>query len=192
MPFSSHRARQPRQPLEAAALYEYAVRSLGRKMRTVAELKRLLRRRVEADENGDAKITAVILRLQEQRYLDDTVYANEFARLRQEHEKFGKRRVQQDLMQRGVPGEIVTTTLDALYDGIPEETQIRRFLERKRLRAPQDDKQTARVVRMLVRAGFRTGSIFKVLKQWDVPEETLAEVESMDESTMLSTEPDED
>ncbi len=186
MSFSSQRARQPKPPLEAAALYEYAVRSLGRKMRTVAELKRLLRRRVEPDESGDAKITAVLLRLQEQRYLDDTVYANEFGRLRQEHEKFGKRRVQQDLMQRGVPGEIVNTTLDALYDGIPEETQVRRFLERKRLRAPENDKQTARVVRMLARAGFKTSSIFKVLKQWNVPEETLAEVESMDEASALT------
>lgn len=192
MASSFQRARQPKQPLEAAALYEYAVRSLGRKMRTVAELKRLLRRRVEADETGDAKITAVLLRLQEQRYLDDTVYANEFARLRQEHEKFGKRRVQQDLMQRGVPGEIVTTTLDALYDGIPEETQVRRFLERKRLRPPEDDKQTARIVRMLIRAGFRTGSIFKVLKQWNVPEETLAAVESIDETSVLAENPEEE
>ena len=187
MPFSSKRAREP---LEAAALYEYAVRSLGRKMRTIAELKRLLRRRVEADESGDAKITAVIIRLQEQHYLDDTVYANEFARLRQEHEKFGKRRVQQDLMQRGVAGEIVSTTLDALYDHIPEETQVRRFIERKRLKAPQDDKQTARIVRMLMRAGFRTNSIFKVLKQWNVPEETLAAVESIDEATLRTEDPE--
>ena len=92
-------------------------------------------------------------------------------------------------MQRGVPGEIVTTTLDALYDStdsIPEETQVRRFIERKRLKAPQDDKQTARIVRMLMRAGFRTNSIFKVLKQWNVPEETLAAVESIDEATLLS------
>ncbi len=168
------------QPLDAAALYEYAVRSLGRKMRTVAELKRLLRARVEPGEDGDAKITAVLVKLTDQKYLDDATYASYYTRQRQEHEKFGKRRVQQDLTQRGVPSAIITQTLDAAYEGLPEETQLRRFLERKRLRPPQDDKQTARLLRRLVRAGFSTSSIFKVLKQWKAPDDALAAIESIE------------
>ncbi|MGC9291510.1 MAG: regulatory protein RecX [Acidobacteriaceae bacterium] len=180
MEFSSARARKPKQPLDEAALYESAVRSLASKMRTVAELKRLLRARVEPGESGEAKVEAVIARLKERRYLNDTRYANEYARLRQENEKFGKRRVQQDLAQRGVHREIISKTLDALYDDIPEETQLRRFLERKRLRQPQNDKETARIVRMLVRAGFRTATIFQVLKQWNVKEDVLADLENMD------------
>ena len=174
------RSRKPREPLDAPALYEYAVRALGRKMRTVAELKRQLRTRVEPGEPGEVKIAAVLARLKDQHYLDDTAYATVYTRLRQENEKFGKRRVQQDLMQRGVSGEIVTTTVDAAYEGLPEEIQIRRFLERKRIRQPQDDKQTARVLRMLARAGFQIGSIFKVLKQWNIQEETLAALEAID------------
>lgn len=174
------RSRKPKEPLDAPALYEYAVRALGRKMRTVAELKRRLRTRVEPGEAGEVKIAAVLTRLKEQRYLDDTAYAAVYTRLRQENQKFGKRRVQQDLTQRGVPGEIITTTLDAAYEGLPEETQIRRYLERKRIRQPQDDKQTARVLRMLVRAGFSTGTIFKVIKQWNVKEETLAALETLE------------
>ncbi len=183
MAFASGRSRKPKQPLDAAALYEYAVRSLGRKMRTVAELKRLLRARVEPGEDGDVKIAAVLSKLIEHRYLDDVAYASYYTRQRQEHEKFGKRRVQQDLMQRGVHSEIVTQTLDAAYEGLPEETQLRRFLERKRLRPPQDDKQTARLLRMLVRAGFSTSSIFKVLKQWNAPEDALAAIENMEEES---------
>ncbi|HEX4022323.1 MAG TPA: regulatory protein RecX [Acidobacteriaceae bacterium] len=176
MPFSS--SRKPRQPLDEAALYEYAVRALGRKMRTVAELKRLLRTRVEQDDNGEAKMAAVIARLKEQHYLNDTTYASVYTRLRQENEKFGKRRVQQDLMQRGVHSEIIAKTLDTAYEGLPEETQIRRFLERKRIRQPQDDKQAARVLRMLVRAGFSMGTIFPLLKAWRIDDaslETLSE-----------------
>ncbi|HUZ03853.1 MAG TPA: regulatory protein RecX [Acidobacteriaceae bacterium] len=186
MAFASGRARKPKQPLDAAALYEYAVRSLGRKMRTVVELKRLLRARVEPGEDGDAKITAVLVKLTEQKYLDDATYASYYTRQRQEHEKFGKRRVQQDLTQRGVPSAIITQTLDDAYEGLPEETQLRRFLERKRLRPPQDDKQTARLLRMLVRAGFSTSSIFKVLKQWKAPDDALAAIESIE--TMESIE----
>ena len=37
--WSKPSGKRQREPLDAAALYEYAVRSLGRKMRTVAELK---------------------------------------------------------------------------------------------------------------------------------------------------------
>ena len=174
------RSRKPKEPLDAPALYEYAVRSLGRKMRTVAELKRLLHTRVEPGESGEVKITAVLMRLKDQHYLDDTAYASVYTRLRQENEKFGKRRVQQDLMQRGVHSEIIAQTLDTAYEGLPEDIQIRRFLDRKRIHQPQDDKQIARVLRMLVRAGFQTGNIFKVLKQWNVQEETLAALETID------------
>ena len=181
MAFASKRARTEKAPLEVEALYEVAVRALARKMRTVSELKRLLQARVEPGENGTIKVAAVLAKLTEQKYLDDAAYASTFTRLRQENEKFGRRRVQQDLMQRGVRGELVTETLDAAYANLPEETQIRRYLERKRVAPPTDEKKTARVVRMLVRAGFRTASIFKVLKQWNAPEAALETVEAMDE-----------
>lgn len=167
--------RKPRQrePLEAPALYEYAVRSLGRKMRTVVELKRLMRQRVEPGESGEAKMEAVILRLTEHKYLDDARYAADFTRMRQENERFGRRRVQQDLTQRGVQSEIVANTLDAAYADLPETELARRYIERKRLRKPTNEKETNRVVRSLVRAGFSMGTIFPLLKAWKVEETSL-------------------
>ncbi len=54
MPFG--RAKKQATPLEENALYDYAVKALGRRMRTVAELKRLMRSRVESGEQGEAKI----------------------------------------------------------------------------------------------------------------------------------------
>ena len=62
---------QPPTPLDEAALYDYAVNALARSMRTVAQLKRLMRRKVEAGETGEEKIAAVVARLHEHRYLDD-------------------------------------------------------------------------------------------------------------------------
>ena len=64
---------------DEASLYEYAIGALGRRMRSVAELKRLLRQRMPADknnaegsENNEATVEAVIQRLKEQRYLNDS------------------------------------------------------------------------------------------------------------------------
>lgn len=169
-----------REPLDAAALYEYAVRSLGRKMRTIAELKRLMRLRVEPGEAGDAKMQAVILRLTEQNYLNDARYAADFTRMRQENEKFGRRRVQQDLSQRGVHSELIGQTLDAAYADLPEEELARRYIERKRLRRPTNEKETNRVVRSLVRAGFSMKTIFPLLKSWKIEEVSLAALSDLD------------
>jgi regulatory protein len=177
MPFKPAKAREP---LDAAQLYEYAVGALGRRMRTVAELKRLMRDKVEKGETGEARIEAVLLKLQEQKYLDDTAFASYYTRLRQEGAKFGKRRVQQDLQQKGVDGELIASTLDAAYENVNEEALARQYLERKRTRKPANDKEAARVMRQLVRGGFSLGVAYKILKQWDVGEETLSAIESID------------
>ncbi|HZC42991.1 MAG TPA: regulatory protein RecX [Acidobacteriaceae bacterium] len=180
---SKAQGKRGREPLEAAALYEYAVRALGSKMRTVAELKRLMRRRVEPDETGEAKVEAVVLRLKEQRYLDDTRYATDYTRLRVENEKFGRRRVQQDLMQRGVHEQVIGKTLDAAYSELPEAELARKYIERKRMRKPTNEKETGRIVRRLVRAGFSMGTIFPLLKTWKVEDASLEAIADVDFDT---------
>jgi len=179
MPFT--RAKKKAAPLDEDALYDYAVKALGRRMRTVAELKRLMRGRVESGEPGEAKIDRVITRLKAQRYLNDTSYAASYARLRQENQSFGRRRVRQDLVEKGVHAEVIAKTLDTAYEDVNEEELARRHLERKRIRKPENDKEAARVMRMLVRAGFSTGVIFRILKKWDVDDEALAALESMED-----------
>lgn len=173
---------RPRKPalLDEAALYEYAVRLLGQQMRTVAELQRLLRRRVEPGEPGEAKMHAVVARLKEHRYLDDTAYAQDYAKLRQENASLGRRRVQQDLMRKGVHAGVVAATLDGAYENTDEEALARRHLERKRVHKPENEKEAARVMRMLARAGFSTGIIYRILRRWEVPEDALTSLESMD------------
>ena len=174
------RAKKKTAPFDEHALYDHAVKALGRRMRTVAELKRLMRSRVESGEQGEAKIDRVIARLKEQRYLNDTSYANSYARLRQENQSLGKRRVRQDLIQKGVHAEVIAKTLDAAYEDVNEEELARRHLERKRIAKPVNEKEFARVMRMLVRAGFSTGVIFKILRKWDVDDKALAALEFMD------------
>ncbi len=174
--------RSPRKkadPLDAAALYEYALGALSRHMRTVQQLKRLLGVKVEEGETGAVKIDAVISKLEAMHYLNDTAFAAEYTRLRQENEKFGKRRVQQELMLRGIHTEIVTTTLDTAYENVNEEDLARRHLERKGIHKPKDEKETTRVMRRLVRAGFSLGVIFKVLRNWRVEVDAIAPIEAL-------------
>jgi regulatory protein len=160
--------RKPPPLLDEPALYQYAVRALGRQMRTVAELKRLMSRRVEPDETGESKIAAVVERLQDQHYLDDPAFASTYTRLRQENQGFGKRRVQQELTRKGVQAELVATTIETAYAEVSEDELVRRYVARKRIEKPQDDKQTARLIRRLVGAGFSFAVITKLLKTWDI------------------------
>ncbi len=159
-------------------LYEYAVGALGRRMRTVAELKRLLRQRVEADtEIGQTLVELIIRKLKDQGYLNDAKYAAAFSSYRRDNEKFGPRRVITDLKIKGVHGEVIEKAVDSAYGEIDEEKQTREYLKRKRLKKPADQKQAARIFRQLVRAGFRSKTIFTILKKWDVEEEMLSTLE---------------
>jgi regulatory protein len=177
---SFSRQRKKPEPFDEVQLYEYAVAALARRMRTVAELKRLMRNRVEDGETGNVKVLAVVHRLEEKHYLDDPAYAASFARLRQDNEKFGKRRVQQELSRKGVNSGLISTTLDTAYENVSEEALARKHLERKRINPPTTEKESARVVRLLVRGGFSTGAIFNILKSWNVGDETLAALETID------------
>jgi regulatory protein len=165
--------------LNESGLYEYAVKALGRRMRTEAELRRLMHKRVEPGERGEQVVRAVLARVKEQRYLDDRAYAETYSRLRKENDKFGQRRVRQALRQKGVSDAVVDSTLGQTYAGTNEEKLARQYLERKRIGKPAEEKATARVMRRLVAAGFSTGVIYKILRQWDVAEESLAALDSV-------------
>jgi regulatory protein len=162
------KVRKPLPLLDEAALYQYAVGALGRQMRTVAELKRLMSRRVEPGELGESKVAAVVERLLDQHYLDDPAFASTYTRLRQENQGFGKRRVQQELTRKGVQAELVASAIESAYAEVSEEDLARRYVTRKRIEKPQDDKQAARLIRRLVGAGFSFPVITKLLKTWDI------------------------
>jgi regulatory protein len=180
MPFGRKPAK-PRVFLNEAGLYDYAVKALGHQMRTEAELRRLMQKRVEPGERGEAATIAALTRLREHGYLDDKSFAETYARLRQQNEKLGQRRVRQDLQQKGVGSELITQTLEARYGETDEEALAREHLERKRLRKPENEKETARILRRLVAAGFSTGTIYKILRNWDVPDEALSALDNLDE-----------
>jgi regulatory protein len=173
---------KPKPHLNESGLYNYAINALGRHMRTEAELRRLMLARVEPGERGDEFIATVVARLKENGYLNDQSYAETYTRLRRENDKFGQRRVRQALTQKGVTQKIVQQVVEDSYANTDEETLARQHLERKRMRKPENEKETARVMRRLVGAGFSTGVIYKILRQWDVPDESLAALDNVDDA----------
>jgi len=169
---------RPKKTYDEASLYEYAIGALGRRMRSVAELKRLLRQRVMSMENGEKLIDAVVTKLKEQRYLNDTQYATTYSSLRRDNDKLGRFRVVSELKTRGVHGEVIEKAIGEAYADVNDEQQARAFLRRKRLLKPSNQKEAARIFRTLARAGFSSKVIVAILKKWDVDDEVITAMES--------------
>jgi regulatory protein len=174
------------------ALYQYAVEALGRRMRSVAELKRLMRGRVARQADGEALIERVVERLKQQRYLNDANYAAAYLSFRMENEKFGRLRVVQDLKARGVHAEVIGEAVRAAYEGVDEAQLARQFLERKHIRQPKDRRDAARVFRALARAGFSWAVIMGILKKWNVEDEVLSALEQEREEAESKSKLEED
>jgi len=160
-----------REPLGEAGLFEYAVGMLARQMRTERELRRLMQRRAQPGDEGTRAMDEVVSRLKELKYLSDPRFAADYTRLRMEGQKFGRRRVQQDLAAKGVAAETVGAAVGAAYAGVDEVALARAYVARKRMKQPSGDdarKESAKVMGRLLRAGFSAGAVFKVLRQWGV------------------------
>lgn len=163
--------RKPREPLGEAALFDYAAGALGRRMRTERELRRLMAMRAEPGELGARATDAVVNRLKELNYLSDARFAADYTRLRKENEKLGRRRVQQDLAVKGVPREMIGEAVGAAYDDVDEVALARDYIARKRMKQPAGEnrqKEAARAMGRLLRAGFSAGAVFRVLREWGV------------------------
>jgi regulatory protein len=140
---------------------EIAARFLGTRPRTRWELERRLRRAGTSDEVMEATLS----RLAALGYVDDTAFARWWAEQRDRHSPRGRRMVEAELRQRGVPREVLEElrgselaepVLDAEDLPTTEDDRARMALERH-LRGrslPADAKARQRIGMYLVRRGF--------------------------------------
>lgn len=147
-------------------LYQYALRTLTRQMRTVVQLKRLLRAHVPNGEQGRQWVEAVVARLKSHGYLSDKAYAEAYIHTRQTQQKLGKRRIARDLQSKGIHESVVEPAITSAFEGLGETEQLQAFLQRKRVAVPITQKDLARVLRMLQRAGFGMGASLAYLRAW--------------------------
>ena len=165
-------------PYDEAALYDYAIGALARRMHSVAELKRKMRARCREEST----IADVVARLKDQKYLSDASYAAAYAGFRRDNEKFGPRRVITDLKVKGVHADVIEKAVTDAYCGVNEEKLALAFLRRKRLKKPSGNKEAGRIFRALMRAGFGLATAIKILKNWSVDDELLTAFEEEPES----------
>ena len=85
-------------------------------------------------------------------------------------------------MQKGIAQELTQSTLATAYDEVDEVALAKEYVARKRMKKPEGDrekkqKETAKAMRRLVGAGFSTGAVWKVLREWgaDVDEVDVSE-----------------
>jgi regulatory protein len=170
-------------PLDAEGLWSYALKALGGRALSTGELREKLKRRAERESDIDA----VIARLKDSGYLNDKRFAEAFAGARLANEKFGRTRVMQDLRHRRVAPTLAEKTVHQLYQDVDETALIEDWIRRKYRAATreglfQEEKDLAGAYRRLVRAGFRTGDIIRVLKRFAANPELLDNFEPPEET----------
>jgi regulatory protein len=163
-----------RTPLDANGLWEFALKTLAARACSSGELRQKLRARAQHAEDVDATLS----RLKEYRYLDDRRFAESFASARLENQRFGKHRVVRDLLRRRVAPALAESTVGKTFQQVDEvaliEEHIRRkYRDIKRVGLFKEEKDLASAYRRLLRAGFSTGNIIRVLKRFAANPELL-------------------
>lgn len=135
--------------VNAQRALDFAYRYLGRRDRTVVEMRRHLEgKRVEPDLIDEA-----VAELLEQGYLDDARYARRFAEDRRTLDSWGADRIEQRLIAVGVDRADIAAALAAQ----PAEDELEAavaLLQRKLREPPADDRGREKALGLLVRKGY--------------------------------------
>jgi regulatory protein len=169
--------------LDAEGLWELALKALGARACSGGELRQKLIQRAARLKD----VESTLARLKEYRYIDDRRFAESFATARLENQRLGKNRVSQELRRRRVAPALAQTIVDKTYKNVDEPALIEEFIRRKYRDAPREelfreDKQLASAYRRLLRAGFGSGNVIRVLKRFAANPELLDQLEPPAES----------
>ncbi len=139
---------------------DVAWRSLNRRDRTAAELRRALAdKRVEP-----AAIETVLAELEEGGYVDDAAYARRFAEDRRRLDAWGPDRIEQRLLALGVDREHIAAALG----GRGAETDLDAalaLLARRFPQPPQSPRERDRALGVLVRKGYDLELAYDALRR---------------------------
>jgi regulatory protein len=128
---------------------DLAYRYLGRRDRTVAEM----RRHLEAKRCEPVTIDGAVAALHEQGYLDDARYAQRFAEDRRELDGWGAERIARKLASVGIDPEHIDAACSA-QDHDAELQAAVEILRRRFREPPETDRDRDRALGMLVRKGY--------------------------------------
>lgn len=138
---------------------DLAYRALGRRERTVMELRSYLEgKRVEPEA-----IEHAVEELKAGGLLDDARFAAHFAEDKRKLERWGCERIERDLRKRGVPLDLVEAAVSAQER--PDELEAALALLAQRLpEPPADDRARDRAWRLLVRKGYEPELAYEAVR----------------------------
>ena len=149
------------------AAYDAAVRYLGNRPRSVAEIRRHLR----SKRYSDVAIDRAIDQLRAQRYIDDEAFARYWVDQRERFRPKGDRALVSELLGKGVPRETIDVVLGD-RDPEAEVKQAREAIRRPiaRWQTLEEGERKRKIHQYLAARGFSYDTIEAVLQQPDEPE----------------------
>lgn len=143
--------------------FDYALKTLERRLHAKTELRRKLTKR----EYGDAVIDDVLNDLQRLGYVDDARFAKTKAQSAAEHKQHGHRRARVELMKAGVDDATARKAIEDVYDPHDSLAVARTLAQKKAPQLRKLDPLVARrrLVGMLGRRGFDYETIRPVIDE---------------------------
>lgn len=144
---------------ERQRAYVEGLRYLERKPRTAQEMARRLREK----EIGETIITEVLQRLQQERFIDDPLYAKQWAEQRITNQRKSKLWIRQELREKGIDKSLIAEALE----NISPEEELESALQTGRkkwnmIRGDMNDKRR-KTGAFLMRRGFPGEVVRQVL-----------------------------
>lgn len=144
---------------ERQRAYVEGLRYLERKPRTALEMTRRLRQK----EIGETIIAEVVDRLQQERFIDDPLYAKQWAEQRITNQRKGKMWIRQELREKGIDKTLISEVLE----NISPEQELESALQTGRkkwnlIRGDATDKRR-KTGAFLMRRGFSGDMVRQVI-----------------------------
>lgn len=138
--------------------YIRAVDLISRRLRSEREIRDYARRK----QWGQDSTERVIARLYDRGYLNDPVFAQAFVRSRRSTRKYSRRRIERDLVNKGISHRIIQQVLDEEAGMTDDNDALANLVAKKYHRYDDINKLKA----YLARAGFRYDDINRAIKQY--------------------------
>lgn len=138
--------------------YIRAIDLISRRLRSEREIRDYARRKQWGRDNTER----VIARLYDRGYLNDLVFAQAFVRSRQSTQKYSRRRIERDLLGKGISRRIIQQVLDEADKMSGDNDALANLVAKRYHRYDDVNKLKA----YLARAGFRYDDINKAIEQY--------------------------
>jgi regulatory protein len=147
-----------------------AYRYLSLRAHSASEIERKLRQK----GFPDAVIKEALEKLFELKYLDDALFATQWARNLAVNRLAGNRKIIASLQEKGIAAELIEAAITAVRSEMPEEEAVALLVKKKRAKMKSglpDIKEKKRIFQSLLGRGFPAGLILNKLGK--IPEEDV-------------------